>query len=66
MKKCGPKPRVILLGADANAFRVLALCNKAAQQAGWSAERIAEFQKEAKAGDFDHLIQTCMKHFEVD
>lgn len=49
---------------DGNAFFVLGKCKKAAAKAGWTDEQYSAFAKETRSGDFDHLIQTVMTHFE--
>ena len=50
---------VNLIGQDGNAFMVLGLCQKAARN------EINQFIDEAKKGDYDHLLRTCMKYFNV-
>jgi hypothetical protein len=60
------KPNVKLVGQDGNAFYIMAACRKAAKKAGWNAEQIDGFLKEAMSGDYDHLLQTTLKYFEVD
>ena len=59
------KPKVALIGQDGNAFMVLGLCQQAARKAGWTKEQLDQFRTEAMAGDYDHLLQTVMDHFEV-
>lgn len=59
------KPKLKLIGEDGNAFNILGLARKAATKAGWLSEEIDEFFQEAKAGDYNHLLQTCMKYFDV-
>ena len=59
------KPKLKILGTNGNAFSILGKADKAAKQSGWSKEKIAEFTSEAMNGDYDHLLQTCMKYFEV-
>ena len=48
---------------DGNAFAIIGRCRVAAKgtDLDWSA-----FKKEAMSGDYDHLLQTVMKYFEVD
>lgn len=58
-----PKPKLQLLGQDGNAFFILARASKIAKQSGMDWEAI---QKEATSGNYDHLLQTMMKYFEVD
>lgn len=56
------KPELNLRDADGNAFSLLAKAKRAAEanNMDWAA-----IEKEAKAGDYDHLLQTLIKHFEV-
>ena len=56
---------VDLVGKDGNAFMVLGLCQKAARRAGIEDTEINKFLDEAKQGDYDHLLRTCMKYFNV-
>jgi hypothetical protein len=60
-----PKPQVKLIGADGNAYNLLGLARRAATKAGWSTEQWNAVCEEAKSGDYDHLLRTLMKHFEV-
>jgi hypothetical protein len=60
------KPPLTLVDQDGNAFNVLGLAQRAARKAGWSKEQIDEFMNEATAGDYDELLATCMKYFNVD
>lgn len=57
---------VDLVGKDGNAFMVLGLCQKAARKAGIEDTEINKFLDEAKQGDYDHLLRTCMKYFNVN
>ena len=61
-----PEVQVQLTGNDGNAFAILGNCQKEARRAGLTKDQIDEFMNEAMAGDYDHLLQTCMKYFEVD
>ena len=60
-----PGITVTLTGQDGNAFAVLGRCREAARDAGLSDEEIATFTDEAMAGDYDHLLQTAMRWFEI-
>lgn len=60
-----PKIKVELSGGDGNAFMILGKMQRAMQKVGVSQEKIDEFKKEAKSGDYDHLLQTCMKWVEI-
>ena len=59
------KPVVKLVGRDGNAFAILGACAKAARRAGWAPERVKEVMEEMTAGDYDHLLATALKHFDV-
>lgn len=59
------KPRVQLIGKDGNAFSIMASCRYVARRAGWSEEKIDALLEEMMSGDYNHLLQTAMKHFEV-
>jgi hypothetical protein len=59
------KPEVKLVGEDGNAFMILALCRKAARRAGWSDDHWESVRREMTSGDYDHLLQTALEHFEV-
>lgn len=63
--KAEAKPVVDLDRCDGNAFSILAAASRAARRAGWNQERIDKVLAEAKSGDYDHLLQTIMKHFDV-
>ena len=59
------RPRLELVGQNGNAFNVLGLAKRAAKKAEWSEEKLDAFMKEAMSGNYDHLLQTCMEHFDV-
>lgn len=56
------KPELNLSDVDGNAFMLLGRARKVALKNGMDWEAI---NTEAKAGDYDHLLQTLMEHFEV-
>ncbi len=60
------KPILKLTGADGNAFMIIGLAVRAAKKAKWTDEQIETYKKEAMDGDYDHLLQTTMKYFEVE
>lgn len=60
------KPRLELVGLDGNAFMILGRAKGSARDAGWTPEQISNFITEAKSGDYDHLLQTCMEHFDCN
>lgn len=60
-----PDITVTLTGQDGNAFAILGRCREAARDAGLSDDEIAAFMAEAMAGDYDDLLQTAMRWFEI-
>jgi hypothetical protein len=61
-----PHVHVNLVGKDGNAFMILSRCRHAAKNAGVDKQEIKAFNKEATSGDYNHLLQTCMKWFNCD
>lgn len=59
------KPVVELTDSDANAFAILAKCRSAAKSAKWPPEAWEAVFREMTGGDYAHLLQTAIKHFEV-
>jgi hypothetical protein len=59
-----PDVKIRLTGDDGNAFYVLGKVRRAMREAGHG-DRWDEFSREATAGDYDHLLGTCMKWMEV-
>lgn len=57
------KPTLQLSGKDGNAFMILGLAQRVAKEYGMDWEMI---RTEATAGDYDHLLRTMMKYFEVE
>lgn len=60
-----PEITVTLTGNDGNAFAVLGRCREAVVEASLTDDEIAAFMAEAMAGDYDHLLQTAMRWFEI-
>jgi hypothetical protein len=65
VKTITKRPIVKLVGQDGNAFAILGLCQRAAERAGWTRERIDAVMTEMRSGDYDHLLRTAMEHFDV-
>ena len=63
--KVARKPRLKLSGQNGNAFVILGKAQNEAKKANWSEQQIEEFMNEAKSSDYDHLLQTCCKYFDV-
>ena len=60
------KPIVKLVGEDSNAFMIIGLCRRAAQKAKWSTEKWDAVLSDMMSGDYDHVLQVAMTHFEVE
>lgn len=60
-----PNIEVELSGGDGNAYSIIARVAKAMRRGGVTAQEIDEFQKEAKSGDYDNVLQTAMKWVNV-
>lgn len=58
--------KVRLTGVDGNAFSILGHCTRAMRKAKLDESQIDQFRKEAMSGDYDNLIQTCIKWFDVN
>ena len=59
-------PTLILVGRDGNAFAILGNAKKVMREAKWPKELQDEIMDEATSGDYNHLIQTMMKYFDVE
>lgn len=59
------RPSLQLAGADGNAFAILCRASIAARRSQMTNEEWKEIRAEAMAGDYDHLLQTIMKHFDT-
>ncbi len=57
---------VRLLGEDGNAFAIMGRVTRAMRRAGLAASEIDAFRKEAMSGDYDRVLQTCMKWVKVE
>ncbi len=61
-----PEIHVQLVGLDGNAFSIIGRCLTAMRKAGLSKEEREVFRKEATNEDYDHLLATCMKWFNIE
>lgn len=59
-----PDIKVQLTGESGNALDILARCLKACRNADITAKEIMEFRRQAMDGDYEHLLQVCMRWFE--
>ena len=60
-----PEIEVELVGQDGNAFAILGKVKKALRRGDATDDEIKEFMKEAMGGDYNSLLQTCMKWVSV-
>jgi hypothetical protein len=56
---------VTLIGEDGNAFAILGRVRRAISRSDHP-ELVDAFLQEAMAGDYDHLLQTCMQYVTVE
>lgn len=61
-----PDIYIPLSGEDGNAYSILGRIQRAMKKHGITEEEIEEFMTEAKSGDYDNLLRTCMKWFDCD
>lgn len=61
-----PEIEVQLTGQDGNAFAVLGQVRTALKSADVPVHEIDLFMEEVTAGDYDHLLQTCMRWVKVN
>lgn len=59
------KPKVKLVGRDGNAFAIIGACHSAWQKAHLPEANWKLIQSEMMSGDYDNLLQTAIKYFEV-
>lgn len=60
-----PNVSVKLTGEDGNAFYIMGRTSRAARKAGVPDAEIEKIMNEAMSGDYDHLLRTMMKYFDV-
>jgi hypothetical protein len=53
-----------LVGIDGNAFAIMGAFERNARRQGWTKEEINAVLKEAKSGDYDHLLATIIANTE--
>ena len=57
-----PQVKVKLIGQDGNAFSILGRASKEAKK-HLDKQTVDDFFDEATSGDYDHLLETCLKYF---
>ncbi len=60
-----PHIKVRLTGTNGNAFAVLGTVKGKLAKGGVSKQEQDQFLSEAMSGDYNHLLQTCMKWVDV-
>lgn len=60
-----PNIEVQLTGEDGNAFAVIGAVMKALKRNKVPKDEQDKFMNEAMSGDYNHVLQTCMKYVEV-
>ena len=60
-----PKPVLELSGQDGNAYIIGRAC-RALREHGYTREEVAEYEKDAMSGNYDHVLQVTMKWCEVE
>lgn len=60
-----PDIEVQLSGEDGNAFSILGRVSREMRRADVPAVEIKAFMDDAMSGDYDHLLQTCMRWVDV-
>lgn len=60
-----PEIKIQLSGEDGNAFFIIGKCISAMRRACVPEEECRTFLKEANSSDYNHLLSTCMKWFDV-
>ena len=58
------KVQLDLSDVSRNAFALLGAFSRAARDQDWDGSAIKAVLDEASAGDYDHLLQTLMRHVE--
>lgn len=61
-----PSITVKLVGTDGNAFAILGKVKTALRKNDVPEEEIKKFATEAIDGDYDHLLQTCIRWVNVE
>lgn len=57
--------RLKLVGEDGNAYAIMGRARALLRRSG-RADLVREFTEECTSGDYNHLLQTCMKYFECE
>lgn len=61
-----PDIKVRLTGIDGNAFSIIGAVSAGLRQHEVPSDEIDKFREEAMSGDYDNVLQTCMKWVDVE
>ena len=59
------RPPVKIIGQDGNAFAIIGACQRAARRARWDKAKIDKIIEEMTSGDYNKVLCTAMKYFNV-
>jgi len=59
------EPLIPVTLGDGNAFAILGACSKAMKSVGVYADEWKAFHAEATSGDYNHLLATVSKRFDI-
>lgn len=60
------KPILNIIGTNGNTYAILAKARRVARKDDWKTNKWLDFLDEAKSGDYNKLLQTCEKYFEIN
>jgi hypothetical protein len=60
-----PNIEVELSESNGNAYAIIGTVRKTLRRAGVTGDQIQKFTDDAMSGDYDHVLQTCMKWVNV-
>ena len=60
------QPEITVVLGDGNALAIVGVIKRALRADGVSRVEQDAFQKDALSGDYDHVLQTCMKWVNVE
>jgi hypothetical protein len=66
MKVKFPDVYVDLMGEDGNAMFIISRVRRALRKGGATDAQVAKFSEEATRGDYDNVLQTCMRWVNCD
>lgn len=58
-------PSLELTGQNGHALAIAGICRRKAREYGCSKEALEELQNEMLSGDYNQVLQTAMKYFDV-